>query len=51
MLGSLTHGIEVELLDARANCGQMMTVRVVDGPLQGQTGCIGGNALSSVKPE
>jgi hypothetical protein len=51
MIGALPHGTEVELLDARANCGQMVTVRVLYGPLQGETGCISGTALSSVKPE
>jgi hypothetical protein len=51
MLGSLPHGAEVELLDARGNCGQMVTVRVLSGPLQGETGCIAGNALSRVKPK
>jgi hypothetical protein len=51
MLGSLPHGTEVELLDARASCGQMVTVRVLYGPLQGEAGCIARNALSSVKPE
>jgi hypothetical protein len=51
MIGSLFHGTEVELLDARANCGQMVTVRVLNGPLQGETGCVSGTALSNVKPE
>jgi hypothetical protein len=51
MIGSLFHGTEIELLDARANCGQMVTVRVLHGPLQGETGCVSSTALSNVKPE
>ena len=48
--GTLTIGTEVELLDSR-ECGSLVYVRVLTGPLSGETGCVSANALSSVKPQ
>jgi hypothetical protein len=50
-VGPITRGTEVELLDANAECGRMVAVRVLTGALQGETGCIAAVALSSFKPE
>lgn len=48
-VGVLTAGTEVELLDSR-ECGHMVHVRVLTEKLTGETGCVAGSALSSVKP-
>ena len=48
-VGLLDPGTEVERLDPRA-CGDLVQVRVVDGPLTGGVGCISGGALTRVRP-
>jgi hypothetical protein len=48
-VGVVSTGTRVELLDSR-ECGDMVGVRVVSGPLKGRTGCLVGIALSSNKP-
>jgi hypothetical protein len=48
-VGLLTVGIEVELLDSR-ECGTMASVRVLTGPLSGESGCVVAKALTSIKP-
>jgi hypothetical protein len=48
-VGMLTLGVEVELLDTR-ECTPMASVRVLTGPLAGESGCVVANALSSIKP-
>lgn len=48
--GIVAVGQAVELLDAQ-DCGPgVRKVRILDGPLAGKTGCIKGDALSSIKP-
>ena len=49
-VGLLDAGTEVERLDPRA-CGDLVQVRVVDGPLTGGVGCISGGALTRVRPQ
>jgi hypothetical protein len=49
-LGILDSGTEVERLDPRA-CGDLVQVRVLDGPLTGGIGCVSGGALTSVRPQ
>src|SRR4030095_13339608 len=49
-LGLLDAGTQVERLDPRA-CGDLVQVRVVDGPLTGVVGCISGGALTRVRPQ
>ena len=49
-VGLLDVGTEVERLDPRA-CGDLVQVRVVDGPLTGGVGCISGGALTRVRPQ
>ena len=48
-VGLLNAGTEVERLDPRA-CGDLVQVRVLDGPLTGGIGCISGGALTRVRP-
>jgi len=48
--GTLAIGTEVELLDSR-ECGSLAYVRVLSGPIAGETGCISANALSSINPQ
>ena len=49
-VGQLNAGTEVERLDPRA-CGDLVQVRVLDGPLTGGIGCISGGALTRVRPQ
>jgi hypothetical protein len=49
-VGVLEAGTEVERLDPRA-CGDLVQVRVLDGPLTGGVGCISGGALTRVRPQ
>ena len=49
-VGELAPGTLVERLDSRT-CREMVTIRVGEGPLKGETGCISANALTSTKPE
>ena len=49
-VGLLNAGTEVERLDPRA-CGDLVQVRVLDGPLTGGIGCISGGALTRVRPQ
>jgi hypothetical protein len=49
MAGMVTVGTVVELLDSR-QCRDMAYVRVLSGPLQGETGCVPAAGLSSVRP-
>ena len=49
-LGVLEAGTEVERLDPRA-CGDLVQVRVLDGPLTGGIGCVSGGALTRVRPQ
>ena len=49
-VGLLDAGTEVERLDPRA-CGDLVQVRVLDGPLTGGIGCISGGALTRVRPQ
>ena len=49
-VGLLDAGTEVERLDPQA-CGDLVQVRVVDGPLTGGVGCISGGALTRVRPQ
>jgi hypothetical protein len=50
-LGLLPRATEVELLDANAECGRMVAVRVLTGELKGEVGCVPAAALSSFKLE
>jgi phosphoribosylamine-glycine ligase len=49
-VGLLDAGTEVERLDPRA-CGDLVQVRVLDGPLTGGIGCISGGGLTRVRPQ
>lgn len=49
-VGALGPGTTVERLDT-TECRDMVRIRVVTGELKGQTGCISGDALTSIKPE
>src|SRR5580765_471001 len=49
-VGLLDAGTEVERLDPRV-CGDLVQVRVLDGPLTGGVGCISGGALTRVRPQ
>ncbi len=49
-VGLLDAGTEVERLDPRA-CGDLVQVRVLDGPLTGGVGCISGGSLTRVRPQ
>jgi hypothetical protein len=49
LVGGLESPTRVERLDAP--CGDMVQVRVLDGPLQGKTGCVAAKSLTSIKPE
>jgi hypothetical protein len=48
-VGMVTVGTVVEVLDSR-QCGDMAYIRVLTGPLKGETGCISASGLSSVRP-
>jgi hypothetical protein len=49
-LGNLEPGTQVERLDS-TECRDMVQIRVLDGALKGQVGCIAGAGLTSVKPQ
>ena len=49
-VGLLDARTEVERLDPRA-CGDLVQVRVLDGPFTGGIGCISGGALTRVRPQ
>src|SRR5262245_27480885 len=49
-VGELAPGTLVERLESRT-CREMVTIRVGEGPLKGETGRISANALTSTKPE
>jgi hypothetical protein len=49
-VGSLGHGVEVEVLDG-AECRDMVHARVLTGPLKGAVGCIVARGLSVSRPE
>jgi hypothetical protein len=47
LLGDLTQGTEVELLDGGPECGSLARVRVVTGRVAEQVGCVAADRLSS----
>jgi hypothetical protein len=47
LLGDLTQGTEVELLDEDPDCGALVRVRVASGRCKEQVGCVSGERLSS----
>jgi len=49
-VGLLEAGTEVERLDPRA-CGDLVQVRVLEGPVSGGIGCISGGALTNTRPQ
>ena len=49
-VGVLDPGTAVERLDPRA-CGDLVQVRVLDGPVAGGVGCITGGALTNTRPQ
>ena len=48
-LGTLEPGTRVKRLDS-TECGDMVQIRILDGPLKDRVGCTTSSALTTVKP-